>query len=246
MRRRVGIVGMPPRDIMRQLRDEGAAIHDLDALHVRPDLEITASFIPRVYCAILRTVLTNAVKMSLESIVIDVGEGKCSGALWIADILEDELGIPVLRTRNQDDVRTGNPVCESALPLTQKMELITRSVLDPESDNKDRVRCAPAAGFWGVPPRDFSMLDLFPFRTHIFGWARCMENKTPSDLTLEKEYDPDIPTVFFAQSFCQKSALAYYLAKRHPCGLYVDADVYMGHSTKSKLQAFLELNGVGA
>ncbi|MDP2799714.1 MAG: hypothetical protein Q8O60_07535 [Deltaproteobacteria bacterium] len=243
MIRNIGIVGMPPREVMFSLKKEGVKIYDLDALHVKPDLEITASYIPRVYCAILRTVLTNAKKMSLDAIYIDVGEGKCSGALYIAEILKVELNIPVIQTRNEDKMRFGNPVCESDLPLVEKMELITQSVLEPEAMKNDLVRCEPVAGFWGVPPRDFSILSLFPPRTHVFGWTRCMENKTPADAALEKVVHPDVPTVFFAQSFCQKTALTYYLARRHPCGLYVDADVYMGHSTKSKVQAFLELNG---
>ncbi|MEW6326751.1 MAG: hypothetical protein AB1487_04060 [Thermodesulfobacteriota bacterium] len=243
MIRNVGIVGMPPREVMIRLKKEGAKIYDLDALHVKPDLEITASYIPRVYCAILRTVLTNAKKMSLDAIYIDVGEGKCSGALYIADILKVELNIPIIQTRNEDKMHFGNPICESDLPLVEKMELITQGVLGPEAMRNDLVRCEPVAGFWGVPPRDFSILTLFPPRTHVFGWTRCMENKTPADAALEKVVNPDVPTVFFAQSFCQKTALAYYLARRHPCGLYVDADVYMGHSTKSKVQAFLELNG---
>lgn len=244
MSRNVGIVGMPPRKVIKGFKEEGAKVYDLDALHVKPDLEVTSSYIPRVYCAILRTVLTNALKMSLDAIYIDTGLGKCNGALYIAEILENELGIPIIRTRNEDRVRFGNHICESALPLLDKVSLITESVLEPEGMKDIPKACEAVAGFWGVPPRDFSLLSLFPPRTHVFGWIRCMENKTPADLVLEKVMNLDIPTVFFAQSFCQKAALGYYLAEKHPCGLYVDADVYVGHSTKAKVQAFLELNGV--
>ncbi len=244
MGRRVGIVGVPPREVMLRLKDEGATVFDLDALHVKPDLEITASHIPRVYCAILRTVLTNAMKMRLDSIYVDVGEGKCSGALCLSEILEEETNVPVIRTRNQDAHQFGNPISESNLALVEKFELITESILDPDTLRGDLTPCDPVAAFWGVPPRDFSILTLFPPRTHVFGWTRCMENKTPADLSLEKAFNPAIPTVFFAQSFCQKTALAYYLSKQHPCGLYLDADVYVGHSAKAKVQAFLELNGV--
>lgn len=240
----VGIVGMPPLEVMIRLKEEQARIYDLDALHVKPDLEITSEYVPRFYCAILRTVLTNAMKMSLDAIYIDTGDGKCNGALHISEILERELDIPVVRTRNEDQMHFGNPICEGELSLTEKMTLITEGVMNPEAAKNDLVRCEPVAGFWGVPPRDFSILDLFPPRTHIFGWTRCMENKTPADLVLERKVNPNIPTVFFAQSFCQKSSLAYYLARRHPCGLYADADVYISHSAKAKVQAFLELNGV--
>ena len=71
-----------------------------------------------------------------------------------------------------------------------------------------------------------------------------MENKTPSDTELEALINPDIPTVFFAQSFCAKTALARHLAKKHPQSLYLDIDVTTGSSAMAKVQAFLELSGV--
>lgn len=71
-----------------------------------------------------------------------------------------------------------------------------------------------------------------------------MENKTPADLELEMHLNRDIPTVFFAQSFCAKTALAHHLARRHPKALYVDADVTAGGSIRAKIEAFLELSGV--
>ena len=71
-----------------------------------------------------------------------------------------------------------------------------------------------------------------------------MENKTPADHALELHCNPDIPTVFYAQSFCAKTALARHLAIRHPHGLYLDSDVTAGGSAKAKIQAFLELSGV--
>jgi hypothetical protein len=71
-----------------------------------------------------------------------------------------------------------------------------------------------------------------------------MENKTPADMQLEAEYNPDIPTVFFAQSFCAKTALAKHLADQHPRALYLDCDVQAGSSARAKIEAFLELSGV--
>jgi hypothetical protein len=53
-----------------------------------------------------------------------------------------------------------------------------------------------------------------------------------------------VPTVFFAQSFCAKNALAKHLADRHPKALWVDCDVSAGSSAKAKIEAFLELSGV--
>jgi hypothetical protein len=71
-----------------------------------------------------------------------------------------------------------------------------------------------------------------------------MENKTPADITLESYFNPEVPTVFFAQSFCAKTALAKFLAAKHPKGLYLDTDVSCSSSAKAKIQAFLELSGV--
>jgi len=127
--------------------------------------------------------------------------------------------------------------------LLQKMSLITASVQTP-GPYQALPSCTATAGFWGVPPRDFSLLDLFPDTTHIYGWARCMENKTPDNIELELHYNPDVPTVFFAQSFCAKTALARHLAGKHPHGLYLDCDVTAGNSAKAKIQAFLELSGI--
>ncbi|MDH3347382.1 MAG: hypothetical protein OEM02_04670 [Desulfobulbaceae bacterium] len=71
-----------------------------------------------------------------------------------------------------------------------------------------------------------------------------MENKTPADLELETYNNITIPTVFFAQSFCAKTALAAHLASRHPKALFVDVDVTGGSSARAKIEAFLELSGV--
>jgi hypothetical protein len=71
-----------------------------------------------------------------------------------------------------------------------------------------------------------------------------MENKTPANLELEIHYNPAIPTVFFAQSFCAKTALAHHLARLHPRSLFVDCDVTAGNSARAKIEAFLELSGV--
>ena len=122
---------------------------------------------------------------------------------------------PVFRCRNLDTKSlaplSAGPGCLSlikSLPLPRKVQ--SAATFETLSS------CTPTAGFWGVPPRDFSILTLFPDTTHIYGWTRCMENKTPANLDLESHFNPDIPTVFFAQSFCAKTALAHHLANLHP------------------------------
>ncbi|MDA8165361.1 MAG: hypothetical protein M0017_10080 [Desulfobacteraceae bacterium] len=240
--RRVGIVGIPPLAVIRDLNDRGVEIHDLDALLVAADLEESVAHLPRVYCAILRTAVLNALRLELDAIYIDVGPGKCDGAFQVAAVLAETLPIPVVRTVNDDTRPFGVPLCKSRLPLLEKFQRITEGVkmADPGPPLSS---CVPTAGFWGVPPRDFSILSLFPDTTHVYGWTRCMENKTPADAGLEAFCNPEVPTVFFAQSFCAKTALARLLAGRHPRALCLDVDVHTGSSARAKVEAFLELTG---
>ena len=236
---------MPPLAVIKELNANNVAICDLDTPLLKEDIELTAPYLPRVYCAILRTVVLNGLHLSLDAIFIDVGPGKCDCALHVATVLEDTLTIPVIRTKNEDVTSFGTPICTSKMALMNKFLLITEGVQSAVPSTTDYGSCQPTAGFWGVPPRDFSILTLFPDTTHIFGWTRCMENKTPADHELEMAFNPDIPTVFYAQSFCAKTALARHLADKHPHGLYLDSDVTAGSSAKAKIQAFLELSGVG-
>jgi len=235
---------MPPLKVIKVLAEHNVRIHDLDTPMVRADIELTTPYLPRVYCAILRTVVLNVLHLTLDAIYIDVGPGKCDCALHVATVLEDMLTIPVYRTKNEDMTGFGTPISRCRMDLTQKLERITEGVKNVQKNSDTPVPCKATAGFWGVPPRDFSLLDLFPDTTHVYGWTRCMENKTPADHELELHYNPDIPTVFYAQSFCAKAALARHLANKHPHGLYLDSDVTAGGSAKAKIQAFLELSGV--
>jgi len=242
---RVGIVGIPPLAVIGRLNSLGAQIYDLDEPQVNTDMELTAPFLPRVYCAILRTALLNALHLELDMIVIDVGPGKCDCALHVSTVLQDLLPIPVIRTRNEDAVPFGHPLCQTRMGLLEKLQRITAGVKSTAPYQPEKFPpCAPAAGFWGVPPRDFSLLTLFPDTTHVYGWTRCMENKTPADVELEALFNAEVPTIFFAQSFCAKTALAKFLAARHPRGLFLDVDVTCSSSTRAKIQAFLELSGV--
>ncbi|WP_417909670.1 hypothetical protein [Candidatus Electronema sp. PJ] len=243
MRKKIGIVGVPPLEIICQLNAEQADIIDLDEPQLFLPIDQSDQHLPRVYCAVLRTVLLNALNIELDQIYIDVGPGKCDCALHVAAVLKDLLRIPVLATRNTDTEGFGFPICQSSLPLINKMQAITKGVQFCRPSPAYEA-CVPTVGFWGVPPRDFSILSLFPDTTHVYGWARCMENKTPAHLELESCCNLEIPTVFFAQSFCAKTALAKHLAARHPKALWVDCDVSAGSSLRAKIEAFLELSGV--
>ena len=242
--RKIGIIGIPPLEVIRAANEHSLIIHDLDEPLVREDLETASPFLPRVYCAILRTAVVNALHLELDAIYVDTGPGKCDCALHTATILAEALPIPVICTRNTDSIGFGTPLCRARLPLIDRMLSITAGVKSAPPYLNSPEPCTPSAGFWGVPPRDFSILELFPETTHIYGWARCMENKTPADHELEARFNPEVPTVFFAQSFCAKTALARYLAKKHPHALYLDVDVHATGSARAKVQAFLELSGV--
>ena len=240
MNKIIGIVGVPPLEIIRQINKEQGKIVDLDELQLPLPMN-RETHLPQVYCAILRTVLLNAMNLPLDRVYVDVGRGKCDCALHVATVLQDFLTIPVIATRNQDSEGFGYPICRSNLPLKEKLQKITRGVRSCEP-SPDCPPSVPAAGFWGVPPRDFALLSLFPNSTHVYGWTRCMENKTPADIELESYYNPAVPTVFFAQSFCAKTALAKHLAERHPKALYVDCDVNASSSVRAKIEAFLEFS----
>ena len=242
--KQVGIVGLPPRAVIARLNRHQTIIHDLDEPLLVKTGSDAADLLPKVYCAILRTVVSNARQLELDAIFLDTGAGKCDGARVTARLLAAELAIPVVACDNRDARPLGHPICISALPLPEKMRLITTGVKTAEPPSVAPPPCPPRAGFWGVPPRDFSLLELFPAHTHIYGWTRCMENKTPADHELESYCNPAVPTVFFAQSFCPKTALARYLAERHPQALYLDADQQGGGSARAKIQAFFELSGV--
>ena len=98
----------------------------------------------------------------------------------------------------------------------------------------------PEAGFWGVPPNDFALLELFPPTTAVYGWVRCVEAGVPADLELETYVKPGVKTVFFTQSFCSKGILARELAEKHH-GLFIDQEKTTTQSLKAKVQAFLRL-----
>jgi hypothetical protein len=239
---RVGIAGVPSQQTLDSYIGAGSDVVDLDMPQDSVEyFDAIADLSPRIYCATLRTIFVNALVLKPQVIIADVGEGKCDGMRFISEALRDLLpDIEIITTRNMNAPPQGNPISISDLPLREKMNRIVNSII--KDIDRDVRHCEPTAGFWGVPPRDFSILDLFPDTTHIYGWARCMENKSPDSLEIELQVTPDIPTVFFSQSFCQKSMLAKYLAHKYN-GLFVDVDAQLDDSTRSKVIAFLTLRG---
>ncbi len=240
----VGIIGLPSRSLLEQYRGED--IVDLDCpLQGTLSYDAMESRCPKIFCAVLTTCFRNAMLVKPDVILADVGPGKCEGARYLCTVLEDLLPTTkIITEHNRDSVRRPATTCECyTVPLRERMERIVDRVIEPELPDFPKSGSSPKAGFWGVPPRDFRILDGFPDETIILGWSRCMDSRTPADLGLEMDVPLDIPIVFFAQSFCQKSILAKSLAQKHQ-GLFVESDEKVDSSTILKIEAFLKLRGV--
>jgi hypothetical protein len=209
---------------------------DLDNLY--PDVPSRNEIVlPRTTCRIIKRIYDNALAMELDEIVFDEGYGKCDFARAVASILESRLAIPIRRTRNLSMDGHGTPISDSTLPLSEKVEAILDDFVRP-TERSLTPELNPPVALWGVPCSDFSLYDLFPDGTRILGWTRCFENRTPADEELEQVADPNIPTVFFAQAFCHKNALAKHLADKYG-GLYFDIDGSVTLPIRAKVEAFL-------
>lgn len=197
--------------------------------------------LPDSYCKIIKNILNNALELkdSIIKIIAPIGKDKCDSG-WFASQLLKDMGFDVETTIYE----TTSPqkeiiIATSNLPLRGKIERITADIIEPK-DNSDLIKCEPRFGFWGVPPNDLSILELFPDNTHVYGWTKCVEAGVPANLELEMSVDKDVPTVFYAQAFCAKAQLAKYLADKYN-GLYIDIDDSITNSTRAKIEAFLKL-----
>lgn len=238
----IGFWGYPRPDLIEKTKKEykGATFVDLDIDFGYPE----SKFTPNAYCGIIKNIFNNAVylKNRLIKILAPIGKDKCDAGFFAANMLKKE-GFEVEMCTFEEVLPLSEiqnvPICESNLPLREKIEKITENIiLNKNYSNLEKA--APRFGFWGVPPNDLSILELFPNNTEVFGWCRAVEAKNPANIELEMYVKEDLPTVFFAQTFCAKNALAKYLAQKHN-GLYIDVDGLASNSTKAKIEAFLRL-----
>src|SRR5574340_764521 len=118
---RIGFIGCPPEEVLAPRRQE--TLIDLDNPIEGVELH-SESALPRTTCRILRRAFDNAKALALDEIVIDEGYGKCDAARGLAEVLAETLGIPVIRTQNDNRAGAGTPISDSRLPLTRKLELI--------------------------------------------------------------------------------------------------------------------------
>lgn len=238
-KRVVGIWGYPDPDVLRQIQAQYSSYEFID-LDVNFNVP-SSNTLPDAYCKIITNIIDNAVylKDKMDLIVASVGEEKCNSAMLSAEILKD-MGFNVVKTRYEKygDQEFELPISTSNLPLKKKVITIMDGVIKPVEIALEE--CEPTVGFWGVPPNDIDLLELFPDTTHIYGWIRCVEAKRPADIDLEMYVDESVPTVFFAQTFCAKMQLAKYLARKYN-GLYVDVDDMASNSVRAKIEAFIRL-----
>ena len=213
---------------------------DLDINYGYPDLK----FLPENYCTIIKNIFNNAfyLKDRIIEILAPIGKDKCDSAYFASEIL-NEQGFKVIQTIFEDkcpNITSLNlPISNSNLPLKKKVEIITKNIVE-KKDYSNLPQIKPRFGFWGVPPNDLSILDLFPNDTTCFGWIRAVEAGYPGDFELETYIDSNIPTIFFTQAFCSKTQLAKYLANKYE-GLFVDIVAVPSNSSKAKIEAFLKL-----
>ncbi|MEI6092561.1 MAG: hypothetical protein WCQ47_02635 [bacterium] len=239
---KIGFVGVPPFELISKYKQisKPSDWFDLDVPVCGVSKKTSMLYLPDTTCSVIQTILANVINIRPEVILAPTGPCKCDSMRFLLPIIRRIMpNVEIIECVNNDTRDFGHPISESALPLLEKFNLITNNVLELDPSLKPE-RVEPAAGFWGVPPYDFSILKLFPDNTHVFGWTRCMENKTPHKMDLELYVPCGLPIVFFSQAFCQKNILAKELASRHK-GLYVEVDGLMDKSTQAKISAFLEL-----
>jgi hypothetical protein len=234
----IGYFGCPPRPaLQKHLSALTGRLVDLDVPTGAPD----SGLLPVTTCRILRNIADNATALGdrLSVIVASVGEDKCDGGRFVAEILASR-GFPVEYRRNISRKKGPTPISTALLPLRNKVGFIMDGVRSLQTAKF--VPCAPTHGFWGVPPNDLAVLDLFPDTTHVYGWTRCVEAGVPASMELERHVDPGVPTVFFVQTFCMKQILAHELALKHG-GLVVDIDGDLTKTARVKIEAFIRLKG---
>lgn len=238
-KRKIGFWGVPESSIIAEYKEKYPEHEWVDLCMLYGAKKTT--ILPDTSCKIISNIMDNSIHFQndLDFIIASVGKEKCDSGRFVSKILKD-MGFNLVCSVNENypDTKIEVPISTSNLSLADKITKITANIITDDDTKYEYIE--PKFGFWGVPPNDFSFLNLFPKETHVFGWCRCVEAKRPADDELEMYVQEDLPTVFFAQTFCNKMQLAKYLAKKYG-GLFIDVDDLATNSTKAKIQAYMRL-----
>jgi len=242
----VGFYGCPPRQLLREWAERtGGVLLDLDV----PCGAAPSGLVPEAYCRIIENIVANARALAgqLDVIVAAVGADKCDSGRYAAWLLRQQLQITIVEVENTQvlpDRRQEPLLCQAQGAVRSRVLRIMDTVTQPLSPEEQASwrgkQAVPTHGFWGVPPNNLELLDLFPHSTALFGWVRCVEVGAPADVELECALPPGLPTVFFVQAFCSKALLARQLAEEHR-GLFVDVHDRLTGSVAAKVEAFITL-----
>ncbi len=242
MKNIIAFWGYPQPNLINKAKKDypNAEFVDLDIDFGYPNLKLA----PDNYCTIIKNILNNAfyLKDKIIKILAPIGKDKCDSGFFVSEILKQE-GFDIVQSifeeKCPDISELKLPISKSNLPLKEKVELITKNIIE-EKDYSTLKTTKASFGFWGVPPNDLDILNLFPNETEVFGWLRAVEAKYPGDFDIEAFVEADLPTVFFCQAFCSKTILAKQLANKYN-GLFIDIDSIPTNSAKAKIEAFLKL-----
>lgn len=240
--KKIGFWGQPDQATIDMLGRAGFEFVDLDIALDSPDAGIT----PKVCCHIISDIVNNALAMEAELglLIATSGVDKCDQGRNIRDLLA-MMGYNVMDASNFN-IEPIRPLLISTAkgPLAPRIARIMRLLYEPLTPEEinffQENQCEPDFNYHGVPPQDFSLLDIFPETTHIWGWIRLVELGVPGMVDWEWQIGEGIPTVFYTQSFCNKEIMAKYLAQKHH-GLHIDGHGAISNSVEAKLQAFLTL-----
>lgn len=239
----IGYFGFPRRSVLAAVRRRYG--HDLPLVDL--DLNLgspEAGVMPATSCRIITNIVDNAARLGkrLVAVVAAVGEGKCDRGRHAARLLE-RMGFAVVESRFPPEEFEDRPLVYSTGRggLADRVQAIMDTVVDPTPPATPPAGCEPTHGFWGVPPNDFRIFDVFPPTTHVYGWTRTVEAGRPGDLDLECFVAEGVPTVFFTQTFCAKQDLAHHLAGRYN-GIAIDCHREVNDSIMAKIEAFIRLS----
>ena len=140
---KIGFWGYPKPEIIQEykLNYPNAEWIDLDIDYNYPDVKFT----PDAYCVIIKNICNNAfyLKDRLITILAPIGKDKCDSAYFVSEILK-EHGFNIVQTVFEDKCHDKSllkfPISKSKLPLREKIELITKNIVEQKESEIEKIR----------------------------------------------------------------------------------------------------------